>query len=48
MSSKENVEVKVNDDIGRYFRTRKCLRQDDPSSPLLFNLVSDMLVTLIS
>jgi hypothetical protein len=46
--SKENVGVKVNDDIGHYFQTKKCLRQGDPLSPLIFNLVADMLALLIN
>jgi hypothetical protein len=46
--SKGGVGVKVNDDVGRYFQTKKCLRQGDPLSPLLFNLVADMLAILIS
>jgi hypothetical protein len=45
--SKGGVGVKVNDDVGRYFQTKKRLRQGDPLSPLLFNLV-DMLAILIS
>jgi hypothetical protein len=40
--------IKVNDSIGRYFQTKKYLRQRDPLSPLLFNLVADMLAILIS
>ena len=35
--------VKVNDDIGKNFQTKKGLRQGDPLSPLLINLVVDML-----
>jgi hypothetical protein len=46
--TKGSVGIKVNDDVGRYFQTKKGLRQEDPLSPLLFNLVADMLTLLIS
>jgi hypothetical protein len=46
--SKGGVGVKVNDDIGSYIQTKKGLRQGDPLSSLLFNLVVDMLAILIS
>jgi hypothetical protein len=47
--SKGTVGVKVNDNIGQYFQTKnKCLRQGDLLSPLLFNLVADMLAILIN
>ncbi|WVZ94912.1 LOW QUALITY PROTEIN: hypothetical protein U9M48_040741, partial [Paspalum notatum var. saurae] len=40
--SGRSVAIKVNNNIGRNFQTKKGLRQD-PLSPLLFNLVADML-----
>ena len=46
--SKGSVGVKVSDDIGKKFQTKKGLRQGDPLSPLLINLVVDMLAILIA
>lgn len=43
-----SVGIKVNDDIGHNFQTRKELRQGDPFSPILFNIVADVLAILIS
>jgi hypothetical protein len=46
--SKDRAGVKVNDDIGQCFQTKKGLRQGDHLSPLLFNLVADMLALIIT
>ena len=40
--------IKVNDDIGPYFQTKRRLRQRDPMSPILFNIICDMLALLIN
>ena len=42
-----SVAIKVNDDVGHYFQTKKGLRQGDPLSPMLFNIVVGMLAILI-
>uniref|UniRef100_M8BSZ2 Leucoanthocyanidin reductase n=1 Tax=Aegilops tauschii TaxID=37682 RepID=M8BSZ2_AEGTA len=46
-TQKGSVGIKVNDDIGHYFQTHMGLRQGDPMSPILFNIVVDMLAILI-
>jgi hypothetical protein len=43
-----SVGIKVNDKIGHYFQTRKGLRQGDPLSLILFNIVADMLAIIIN
>jgi retron-type reverse transcriptase len=42
-----SVGIEVNDEIGHYFQTKKGLRQGDPLSPILFNIVANMLAILI-
>jgi retron-type reverse transcriptase len=41
------VAIKTNDVVGPYFSTHKSVRQGDPFSPLLFNLVADGLACII-
>jgi hypothetical protein len=43
-----SVGIKVNDDIGPYFQTKRGLRQGDPMSSVCFNIVADMLALLIN
>jgi hypothetical protein len=43
-----SVAIKVNDNIGHFFQTKKGVRQEDPLSLILFNIVVDMLAILIS
>jgi hypothetical protein len=42
-----SVAIKVNDNVGRYFQRLKGLGQGDPLSPMLFNIVADMLAIMI-
>jgi hypothetical protein len=48
MVSGGSVGIKVNDDIGSYFQTKRGLRQGDLMSPILFNIAADMLALLIN
>ena len=41
------VSVKLNNSIGPYIKSYKGVRQGDPRSPILFNLVADCLTRMI-
>jgi hypothetical protein len=43
-----HVGIKINDQVDQNFQTKKGVRQGDPLSPILFNIVVDMLAILIN
>jgi hypothetical protein len=43
-----SIVVKVNEDTSPYFHPGKGLRQGDPLSPLLFNLVVDVFTRMLN
>jgi hypothetical protein len=42
-----HVGIKINDQIRENFKTKKGSRQGDPLSPILFNIIVDMLSMII-
>jgi hypothetical protein len=42
-----SVANNIQDDFGLYFQTLKDLRQGDPLSPMIFNIVDDMIPIMI-
>jgi hypothetical protein len=42
-----HVGIKINDQVGQNFQTEKGVRQGDPLSLIIFNIVVDMLMILI-
>jgi hypothetical protein len=47
MITRGSVRIKVNDDIGHYFQTKRSLRQGDSMLPILFDIIVDMLALLM-
>jgi hypothetical protein len=47
MATGGSVVIKVNDEVGHYFQTKRALHQGDPMPPILFNIITDMLAILI-
>jgi hypothetical protein len=47
MVTRGSVGIKLNEEVGSFFQTKRGIRQGDPMSLILFNMVADMLSLII-
>lgn len=47
-TTKGSVAININGEVDQFFRTHKGVRQGDPLSPLMFNLVADALPEMLN
>jgi hypothetical protein len=48
LGKRGSISIRLNDETSFYFKHGKGLRQGDPLSPLLFNLVVDVFTRMLS
>jgi hypothetical protein len=47
-AGRASICVKINDESGPFFKAGKALKQGDPISPILFNLVANVFTKVLS